>query len=109
MGGSEEGFSILRAMVIAGIDATFDHVAHAARSIKSLLPVYRDLLGGQFVGGGENPRVGFRTVQLRYPGGKVELLEPMEGSSFLDSFFLRVGEGGLHHVTYKVADIERAL
>ncbi|MHB1986423.1 MAG: VOC family protein [Acidimicrobiales bacterium] len=90
--------------------ATFDHVAHGARSIKSLVPIYRDLLGGEFVGGGENPRVGFRAVQLAYEGGgKVELLEPMEGSLFLESFFRRVGEGGLHHVTYKVPDIDEAL
>lgn len=95
---------------LASIDAVLDHVAHGARSIKSLLPLYRDLLGGEFIGGGENTRVGFRTVQLRFAGGgKVELLEPLEGSSFLDSFFRRVGEGGLHHITYKVPDIEAAL
>lgn len=93
-----------------GIDATFDHVAHGTRSIKSLLPVYRDLLGGRFVGGGDNERVGFRYVQLAYErGGRVELLQPLDGSSFLDSFFRRVGDGGLHHVTFKVRDIARAV
>lgn len=94
----------------AGIRAIFDHVAHGTRSIKSLVPIYRDLLGGEFIGGGESPRVGFRTVQLRFAGGgKVELIEPLEGSNFLDSFFRRVGDGGLHHITYKVEDIEEAL
>ncbi len=95
---------------IAGIDATFDHVAHATPSIRSSLPVYRDLLGGRFIGGGENPRTGFRAIQLIYSGGgKVELIEAMEGSGFLDSFFRRSPDGGLHHVTYKVPDIEEAL
>ncbi len=90
--------------------ATYDHVAHAASSIRSLLPIYRDLLGGEFIGGGENPRVGFRTVHLRFEGGgKIELLEPTEGSSFLDSFLAKMGDGGLHHVTYLVPDIEEAI
>jgi methylmalonyl-CoA/ethylmalonyl-CoA epimerase len=96
--------------LLRGISATFDHVAHGTRSIKSLVPIYRDLLGGEFIGGGEVPRVGFRTVQLRFEGGgKVELLEPTEGSEFLESFFRRVGDGGLHHITYKVRDINEAL
>ncbi|MGO9196639.1 MAG: VOC family protein [Acidimicrobiales bacterium] len=95
---------------LRGIHATFDHVAHATRSIKSLVPIYRDLLGGEFIGGGESPRVGFRSVQLRFEGGgKIELLEQMEGSDFLESFFRRVGDGGLHHITYKVPDINEAL
>ncbi|MGH9298435.1 MAG: VOC family protein, partial [Acidimicrobiales bacterium] len=93
-----------------GIKATFDHVAHAAHSIRSLLPLYRDLLGGEFIAGGENDRVGFRSVQLQFAnGGRVELLEALEGSSFLEGFFKRAGSGGLHHVTFKVADIDDAL
>jgi methylmalonyl-CoA/ethylmalonyl-CoA epimerase len=92
------------------IDASFDHVAHAARSIRSLLPLYEGLLGGVFVGGGDNRRVGFRTVQLQYANwGRVELLEPLAGSSFLDSFLGRFGDGGLHHVTFRVPDINEAL
>ncbi|MDA8037783.1 MAG: VOC family protein [Actinomycetota bacterium] len=93
-----------------GVDARFDHVAHAARSITSLLPLYRDLLGGEFIGGGDNPRLGFRTVQLRFAGGgRVELLEPLANSCFLESFMRRSPAGGLHHVTFKVDDIEEAL
>lgn len=95
---------------LAGIRATFDHVAHGTRSIKSLVPLYRDLLGGEFVGGGENLRIGFRSAQFAFEGGgKVELIEPTEGSHFLDSFFSRVGDGGLHHITYRVPDIHEAL
>lgn len=95
---------------IDGLDATFDHVAHATRSIKASLPIFRDLLGGRFVGGGENPMTGFRSIQLVYAGGgRVELIEELEGSSFLQSFFRKNPDGGLHHVTYKVADIEVAL
>jgi len=96
--------------LLAGLGAAFDHAAHAARRIRDLLPLYADLLGGRFVTGGDNPRAGYRVVQLGYPdGSRVELLEPLSGSRFLDSFLASRPSGGLHHLTFKVADIHAAL
>jgi methylmalonyl-CoA/ethylmalonyl-CoA epimerase len=92
------------------LDAIFDHAAVAAHRIRDLLPLYRDLLGGEFHLGGDNVRVGYRGLQLRYrDGSKIELLEPLKGSSFLDSFFKRSPLGGLHHVTFKVVSMDEAL
>lgn len=92
------------------LDAIFDHVAVAARRIRDLLPLYRDLLAGKFHLGGDNVRVGYRSLQLRYrDGSKIELLEPLEGSDFLDSFFKHCPLGGLHHVTFKVTSMDQAL
>ncbi|MCG5220108.1 VOC family protein [Streptosporangium soli] len=94
-----------------GIDAVFDHTAVAAPRIRDLLPIYRDLLGGSYLGGGDNTRSGYRTLQLRYPnGGKVELMEPLAGSTFFDSFFeLSRGRGGVHHLNFHVTDIHAAV
>jgi methylmalonyl-CoA/ethylmalonyl-CoA epimerase len=84
----------------------FDHAAHAAPSIRELLPLYEEQLGGRFLYGGDNTRVGYRGVVLGYEGGgKVELLEPLPRSSFFDSFFARSPLGGLHHLTFRVADL----
>ncbi|MGI5508463.1 VOC family protein [Streptomyces sp. CA-106131] len=92
------------------LDATFDHVAMAARRIRDLLPLYRDTLGGEFYLGGDNLAVGYRGLQLSFRGGgKVELLEPLPGSSFLDSFLRRNPLGGLHHVTFTVTDMGATL
>jgi methylmalonyl-CoA/ethylmalonyl-CoA epimerase len=100
----------LDASPIEGIEAVFDHAAHAARRIRDLLPLYRDLLGGRFARGGDNPRAGFRIVQLGFRDGtRVELLEPLAGSTFLDSFLVGRPHGGLHHLTFTVADIHAAL
>lgn len=94
----------------AGLGAVFDHAAMAARRIRDLLPVYRDILGGEFYLGGDNARVGYRAIQLSYrDGSKVELMEPLVGSTFLDSFFSRHPAGGLHHVTFKVPSMATAL
>jgi methylmalonyl-CoA/ethylmalonyl-CoA epimerase len=95
---------------LTALGAVFDHACHAAPSIRSLLPVYADLLGGRFVQGGDNARVGYRAVQLAFADGtRIELMEPLTGSTFLDSFFARNPRGGLHHVTFKVRDIDAGM
>jgi methylmalonyl-CoA/ethylmalonyl-CoA epimerase len=83
-----------------------DHVAVAVRSIKSALPLYRDALGGEYLMGGDADG-SWRWIQLRFPGGKVELLEPL-GEGFLTRFLERYGEG-LHHITFKTDDIREAI
>jgi methylmalonyl-CoA/ethylmalonyl-CoA epimerase len=90
------------------LETTFDHACVAAARIRDLLPLYRDILGGSFVQGGDNVRVGYRALQLGYEdGSRIELMEPLRGSTFLDSFFAR--GGGLHHVTFKVSDLRAAV
>lgn len=92
------------------LQAYFDHAAHAAPRIRDLLPLYADQLGGRFLYGGDNVRVGYRGVVLGFAGGgKVELLEPLDGSAFFESFFARHPTGGLHHLTFRVADIRHSI
>jgi methylmalonyl-CoA/ethylmalonyl-CoA epimerase len=99
-----------KAFDAAGVTARFDHAAHAAPHIRDLLPTYRDLLGGEYAAGGPNTRVGYRAAYLKFSGGgHMELMEPLEGSTFFDSFFARQPLGGLHHVTYHVDSIESAI
>lgn len=95
---------------LAEFEAVFDHTAVAAARIRDLLPVYRDLLGGTFAGGGDTPQAGYRTAQFGYPGGTIELMEPLSGSTFFDSFFeLTRGRGGVHHLNFHVNDIDAAV
>ena len=98
-----------RVEAVDGLEAVFDHAAIAGPRLRDLLRIYHDLLGGTFLNGGDNPRVKYRALQLAYPdGSKIELMEPLAGSTFFDSFV--AGSGwGLHHVTFKVGDIERAI
>lgn len=91
--------------------AVFDHVAVAARQIGDLLPLYEGVLGGEVMYiGPDDPLYGFRVVLVGFTdGSKIELMEPTSGSTFFDSFFRRCPEGGLHHVTFRVPDIDAAL
>ncbi|MEU8272365.1 VOC family protein [Sphaerisporangium sp. NPDC049002] len=96
---------------LEGFEVTFDHTAVAAPRIRDLLPIYLDLLGGVHLGGGDNVANGYRTLQLEYGNGsKIELMEPLAGSSFFDSFFeLTRGRGGVHHLNFHVSDIDAAV
>jgi methylmalonyl-CoA/ethylmalonyl-CoA epimerase len=95
--------------VLESCAAVFDHAAIAARRLRDLLPLYQGILGGEFLAGDDNQRIGYRALQLRYPDGtRIELMEPLAGSTFFDKFFAGRGEG-LHHITFKVPDIHAAL
>lgn len=84
-----------------------DHVAIAVRSVRDALPLYRDMLSGEYHQGGNEHAGGFRWVQFVYPdGGKLELLEPLGEDSFLHEFLDKRGEG-VHHITFMVRDIEQ--
>lgn len=108
-GSGERGLAALVGDGFGGLEATFDHAAVAVPRIRDVLPLYRDVLGGTFLRGGDNVRVGYRGLQLRFAGGtRMEIIEPLAGSTFLDSFLRRTGGGGLHHITFKLADVEAA-
>ncbi len=98
------------AAALAGdIGATFDHVAVAGRRIRDMLPLWRDTLGARFVVVADNPEIGWRALRLELDGiWCVELIEPLAGSAFLDSYLRRHPEGGIHHVTFLVDDVRGA-
>jgi methylmalonyl-CoA/ethylmalonyl-CoA epimerase len=58
-----------------------------------------------------NHAVGHTVVQITYPGGgKIELLEPLYPSApSVGNFLKRQPRGGLHHITFRVKDLESAL
>ena len=86
-----------------------DHVCWAVQRVDDVLPLLTDLMGMKVEGRFENPEVGFRGVGLLVPGGTAhfELLEPLGENSYLHRFLKERGPG-LHHVTFEVADIDRA-
>jgi methylmalonyl-CoA/ethylmalonyl-CoA epimerase len=95
--------------MVGDLGATFDHVAIAGRRIRDMLPLWRDTLGGKFVVGADNPEIGWRAVRLELAGvWCLELIEPLAGSAFLDNFLRRWPEGGVHHVTFLVDDVQAA-
>jgi methylmalonyl-CoA/ethylmalonyl-CoA epimerase len=90
----------------------FDHVGVAVRDAEEAGFLFSDILGGEYAGRWEVAEEGFRFAHYRFPSFvtvKLELLEPTEEEGgFLPRFLDRSGEG-VHHLSFRVTDIERRL
>jgi methylmalonyl-CoA/ethylmalonyl-CoA epimerase len=82
------------------------HVGVAVARIADALPFYRDVLGLT----PEHPETadGATIVSLRFGDVDVELLEPTDPESPVARFLAKRGPG-LHHICYRVPDLDEAL
>lgn len=82
------------------------HIGVAVENIEAALTFYRDVLG---LAPGQPERAdGARIVSLPFGESAVELLEPEHPDSPIARFLARRGPG-IHHVCYRVPDLDRAL
>ena len=82
------------------------HVGIAVPSIAEALPFYRDILG--LTPGRSESADGARIVSLALGDVAVELLEPRDPDSPVAKFLAQRGPG-IHHICYRVPDLDRAL
>jgi len=85
-----------------------DHVGIAVPSLEIAIPTYELLTGARHT---DPVRVDSEGVILTFVGtgiGRVELLQPTSPDSAVARFLERRGPG-LHHLAYRVPDIETAL
>ena len=90
------------------MELPLDHVAVAVPSIPEALPLFELLSGAS---GSPVERVEAHKVDVVFVGtgtGKIELLEPTSADSTVQKFLDKRGPG-LHHIAYRVPDIEAAL
>ena len=86
--------------------ATIAHIGIAVESIDNALAFYRDVLG--VVPHLLEEADGARIVALPFGGPEVELLEPVSPDGPIARFLDRRGPG-IHHVCYRVPDLDAAL
>jgi methylmalonyl-CoA/ethylmalonyl-CoA epimerase len=82
------------------------HVGIAVPSIAAALAFYRDILGVE--PGAPEVADGATIVGLALGDIQVELLEPRDPASPVARFLARRGPG-IHHICYRVPDLDRAL
>jgi methylmalonyl-CoA/ethylmalonyl-CoA epimerase len=85
-----------------------DHVGVAVESIDETLAIYRDALGMPLVHRETVNEQGVDAALLDVGDCHVELLQPLGPETAVGKFLARRGPG-LHHVAYRVEDIDATL
>jgi methylmalonyl-CoA/ethylmalonyl-CoA epimerase len=88
--------------------AAIDHVGVAVEDIDSTLALYRDVLQMPLVHRETVSEQGVDAALLDVGDGHIELLAPLGPDTAVGKFLARRGPG-LHHVAYRVADVEETL
>jgi methylmalonyl-CoA/ethylmalonyl-CoA epimerase len=88
--------------------STIDHVGVAVEDIDAALALYRDALGMPQVHRETVTEQGVDAVLLGVGDAHVELLQPLGPDTAVGKFLARRGPG-LHHVAYRVVDVEDTL
>ncbi len=84
-----------------------DHIGIAVRSIEEKIPLYRDVLGLEFVGEESVESQGVRVAFFKLGESMIELLEPLNETGPIAKFLERNGEG-IHHLAAGCDDIDAA-
>lgn len=87
--------------------AQIAHIGVAVNNIGESLAFYRDILGLEPLHEPEH-RDGATIVSLPFGDAMVELLEPLQPDGPIAKFLAKRGPG-IHHVCYRVADLDHAL
>jgi methylmalonyl-CoA/ethylmalonyl-CoA epimerase len=85
-----------------------DHVGVAVENIDSAIALYQDALGMPLVHRETVSEQGVDAALLDVGDGHIELLAPLGPETPVGKFLARKGPG-LHHVAYRVSDVEAAL
>ncbi|WP_246277204.1 methylmalonyl-CoA epimerase [Neobacillus endophyticus] len=87
-----------------------DHIGIAVRKIEDALPLYIDILGGKLEDRytSEVPGVEVHVAVIKMADKTIELLEPTNDKSPIATFIKLRGKG-VHHVAYRVDDLDSAI
>jgi len=90
----------------ASVEPRIAHVGIAVANIAEALPFYRDVLGLE--PGPRERADGAAIVSLTFGDVDIELLEPVDPEGPIAKFLAKRGPG-IHHVCYRVPDLDAAL
>jgi methylmalonyl-CoA epimerase len=88
--------------------STIDHIGVAVEDLDGAVTLYRDSLGMPLVHRETVVEQGVEAALLDVGDGHVELLAPLGPETAVGKFLAKRGPG-LHHVAYRVEDVEQAL
>lgn len=91
-------------------DYVLDHIGIAVRSIEDALPFYLNILNGTVEDRytSEAQGVEVHVAVVKTSDKNIELLEPTNKNSPIARFIKQKGKG-VHHVAYRVEDLDKAI
>ncbi|WEG14950.1 VOC family protein [Pullulanibacillus sp. KACC 23026] len=92
------------------MDKVFDHIGIAVRRLDDAINMYTDLLGASLLDRytSDQPGVEVHVAALELGGLHIELMEPTGPSSPMAQFLKLKGKG-VHHIAFRVDDLEEAM
>jgi methylmalonyl-CoA/ethylmalonyl-CoA epimerase len=84
------------------------HIGIAVEDIYSTLPIFEQLLGLELEEIKESQQHKIKAALFKVGETKIELLEPLNNDSPISKFLKKRGQG-IHHIAFKVDDIEKML
>jgi len=85
-----------------------DHIGIAVNKIDDALPIFEKLLGLKLEKLKEAKEHRVKAAFLAVGGTSIELIEPLGGKSSVSKFLKKRGQG-IHHIAFKVENIEKML
>ncbi|MDI3472851.1 MAG: methylmalonyl-CoA/ethylmalonyl-CoA epimerase [Thermotogaceae bacterium] len=85
-----------------------DHIGIAVESIEDKLKLYRDVLGLKFSNVESLENRGLKVYFVEIGETRLEFLEPLSENSEISRFLEKKGEG-IHHIAFKVKDVEKTV
>jgi len=85
-----------------------DHIGIAVRNLNEAITTYKMVLDLEFEGTEEVTQQRVMVAKFRIGGVMIELLQPTSPESAIARFLEKKGEG-MHHIAYRVDDIDKCL
>lgn len=85
-----------------------DHIGIAVHSIEDTMPIYTQLLGLKLEKLEDAKQHGIKAALLAVGEINIELIEPLDKESPISKFLEKRGQG-IHHIAFKVDNIEKSL
>lgn len=93
-----------------GDNMHIDHIGIAVRDLDGAISFYTDILGAELTDRYSNPAPGVEThvAVIKTSQDVIELLSPTSPSSPIAAFLKQKGKG-VHHIAYRVPDLDKSI
>jgi methylmalonyl-CoA/ethylmalonyl-CoA epimerase len=85
-----------------------DHIGIAVKNLDEAIKLYRDMFGVEPSLVYESSYTKARIAFIPIGESKIELIQPSSPESVMGKFLEKKGEG-IHHISYKVKDVDKSL